>query len=60
MFAIGEEMRSASAAIESMPGVRITGRYFNKDAFILGFQFSFGNIGLETQEHYNSNQEKCI
>jgi protease IV len=52
-----KNMWSAGVAVEAMPGVRITGRYFNTDAFTLGFQFSLGNIGLETQAHYDGNQK---
>jgi Periplasmic serine proteases (ClpP class) len=52
-----KNMWSAGVAVEAMPGVRITGRYFNTDAFTLGFQFSLGNIGLETQAHYDANQK---
>ncbi len=52
-----KNMWSAGVAVEAMPGVRITGRYFNTDAFTLGFQFSLGNIGLETQAHYDVNQK---
>jgi len=46
---------SAGAAVEAFPGVRITGRYFDNKAFNIGFQFSFGNAGVETQSHYNTN-----
>jgi protease-4 len=52
-----ENMWSAGVAVEAMPGIRITGRYFNTDAFTLGFQFSLGHIGLETQAHYDANQK---
>jgi protease-4 len=48
---------SAGVAIEAMPGIRITGRYFDTDAFSLGVQLSFGNLGLETQAHYDGNQK---
>lgn len=46
---------SAGAAVEALPGVRITGRYFDNNAFNIGFQFSFGNAGVETQSHYNTS-----
>ncbi len=52
-----KDMWSAGVAVEALPGVRITGRYFNTDAFSLGFQFSLGHIGVETQAHYNSDQK---
>ncbi|MGD0589331.1 MAG: signal peptide peptidase SppA [Bacteroidota bacterium] len=54
---LNKDMWSAGVVVEAMPGVRITGRYFNTDAFTLGFQFSLGNIGLETQAHYDGNQK---
>ncbi|MGH2569215.1 MAG: signal peptide peptidase SppA [Bacteroidota bacterium] len=44
---------SVGVATEVLPGVRVTGRYFNTEAFTIGFQFSFGNAGLSTQEHYD-------
>jgi hypothetical protein len=50
-------MWSASAAVEAMPGVRITCWYFNTEAFTFGFQFSFGKTGMETQAHYDADQK---
>ncbi len=46
---------SAGVAVEALPGIRITGRYYDTDAFNVGFQFSFGNAGVETQSQHNSN-----
>jgi protease IV len=54
---LDKDMWSAGVAVEALPGVRITGRYFNTDAFSLGFQFSLGHIGFETQSHYDSDQK---
>jgi protease IV len=54
---LDKDMWSAGVAVEALPGVRITGRYFNTEAFSLGFQFSLGHIGFETQAHYNSDQK---
>jgi protease IV len=54
---IDKDMWSAGVAVEALPGVRITGRYFNTEAFSLGFQFSLGNIGFETQAHYDNSQK---
>jgi len=42
---LNQNMWSAGVAIEAMPGIRITGRYFNTDAFTLGVQFSLGHVG---------------
>ncbi len=50
---LNKDMWSAGVTVEAMPGVRVTGRYFNTDEITLGFQFSLGNVGLETQAHYN-------
>jgi protease IV len=52
-----KDLWSAGVAVEAMPGVRITGRYFNTDAFSIGFQFSLGHAGFETQAHYDGNQK---
>jgi protease-4 len=46
---------SAGVAVEALPGIRISGRYFDSKAFNIGFQFSLGNAGVETQSHYNTN-----
>jgi protease-4 len=47
---------SIGVALEAMPGIRITARHFDTDAFSLGVQFSLGRVGLETQAHYNGNK----
>jgi protease-4 len=54
---LDQNMWSAGIAIEALPGIRITGRYFNSDAFTLGVQFSLGNLGLESQAHYDGSQK---
>jgi len=54
---LDKNMWSAGVAVEALAGVRIIGRYFNTEAFTLGFQFSLGHIGLETKAHYNSDQK---
>ena len=46
---------SAGVAIEALPGIRLTARYFDTDAFSLGLQFSLGRLGLESQAHYDAN-----
>lgn len=48
-----DDMWSAGIAVEALPGVRITGRYFNTDAFSVGCQLSFGRTGIESQAHYD-------
>jgi protease-4 len=47
---------SAGAALEALPGIRITGRYFDSKGFALGVQFSLGRVGLTTQAHYDENR----
>jgi protease-4 len=47
---------SAGAALEVLPGIRITGRYFDTKGFTVGVQFSLGRVGLTTQAHYDENQ----
>ncbi|HEX9828966.1 MAG TPA: S49 family peptidase, partial [Bacteroidota bacterium] len=46
---------SAGVATEFLPGIRVVGRYFDTKAFTVGVQFSFGNAGLSTQEHYDKD-----
>jgi protease-4 len=52
-----KDMWCAGVALEAMPGVRITGRYFDTKEFSVGFQFSLGNAGFETQAQYDRNQK---
>jgi protease-4 len=46
---------SVGTATELLPGIRVTARYFDTQAFTLGFQFSLGTVGLGTQWHYDNN-----
>ncbi len=48
---------SAGVAVEALPGIRITGRYFDTKAFTFGIQLSLGSVGLTTQAHYDQNQK---
>jgi protease IV len=50
-----QDMWSAGVAVEPLPGVRVTGRYFDSKAFAVGLQLSLGRIGIESQSHYNSS-----
>ncbi|UCF05146.1 MAG: signal peptide peptidase SppA [bacterium] len=47
---------SAGLAVEALPGVRITGRYFDTEAFAFGLAVSFGRIGLGSQAFYDEEQ----
>ncbi len=48
---------SVGTAVEMIPGVRVTGRYFDTKAFTIGLQFSFGNLGISTQSYYNDKSK---
>jgi protease-4 len=44
---------SAGAVIEVLPGLRITGRYFDTKDFTTGIDIGLGNLGLKSQVHYD-------
>jgi len=46
---------SAGVAFEAVPGVRITGRYFDHKAYTFGVEFSLGNVGLSTQTFFDND-----
>ena len=46
---------SAGAAIEALPGIRITGRYFNTKFLSVGVELSFGNFGVSSGVHFDDN-----
>ena len=46
---------SVGAALELLPGIRLTGRYFDTEFFSTGIQVSFGNMGLSTQTSFNKD-----
>jgi len=48
---------SVGTAIEALPGIRLTGRYFDTKMFTFGFQFSLGNLGFITQSHYDKDSK---
>jgi protease-4 len=48
---------SYGAAVEALPGIRLTGRYFDTHTFTVGFQFSFGRFGVSTQSNYDKDQK---
>ncbi len=49
---------SYGAAIEALPGIRLTGRYFDAHTFTIGFQLSFGRFGVSTQSHYDKDKKQ--
>lgn len=48
---------SVGAAVEALPGVRVTARYFDSKFLNVGLDLSLGNLGLTTQAHYNQDQK---
>ncbi len=46
---------SVGAAVEALPGIRITGRYFDTHAFAVGLSFSLGTVGLAGQSTWDKN-----
>jgi protease IV len=54
---LDQNMWSAGFAVEALPGIRLTARYFNTEAYTLGVQLSLGRLGVESQAHYDINQK---
>ncbi|MCK9409711.1 MAG: signal peptide peptidase SppA [Bacteroidetes bacterium] len=50
-----QDFWSMGVAVEALPGIRFTGRYFDNKAFNVGFQFSLGDAGVEMHSHYDAN-----
>ncbi len=50
-----KDMWSAGVVAEALPGIRVSGRYFDTKTFSVGFEFSLGRIGIESQSHYNNS-----
>ncbi|UCF78274.1 MAG: S49 family peptidase [Candidatus Eiseniibacteriota bacterium] len=48
---------SIGAVAEVLPGLRLTGRYFDTEAFALGVSFSLGTVGISSQAHYDEAQD---
>ncbi|MCP4634336.1 MAG: hypothetical protein GY855_15525 [candidate division Zixibacteria bacterium] len=48
---------SAGAAVEVVPGINLTGRYFENEAFTVGLNIDFGEHGLASQVHFDNEQE---
>ncbi len=46
---------SAGAAVEALPGIRLTARYFDTKAFTAGINFSFGRLGIASQAHFDAS-----
>ncbi len=52
---IGDGMWSAGVAVEALPGLRFTGRYFDYEAFTFGVQLSLGRIGFSAQGGFDDS-----
>ncbi|MCE1188964.1 MAG: S49 family peptidase [Ignavibacteria bacterium] len=48
---------SAGASMEALPGVCITGRYFENKTVTAGVRLELGNIGVSTQSYFNTDQK---
>ncbi len=46
---------SAGAVVEPLDGLRLIGRYFDREFFHVGVQLGFGSIGLTANAHYNDD-----
>jgi len=57
---IGDAPWSAGAALEILPGVNLTGRYFDSEAFTVGLNVSFGRGHISGQGYFDDNSERSI
>jgi protease-4 len=48
---------SAGLALEPLPGVRLTARYFDDKTFNAGVHLSLGRSGLQSMTHFNEDRE---
>lgn len=51
----GDAIWSAGAAIEALPGVRITSRYIDEVGITAGLQFNFSRTGVRGQTHLDTD-----
>jgi protease-4 len=51
----GQIKWSAGAALEALPGIRITGRYFDTKFFSAGVELSLGNFGISSGAHFDNS-----
>ncbi len=57
---IGDAAWSAGLVAEPLPGFRLSGRYFDTEAFSLGLGVSFGHLGFESQAHFDADQDHAF
>jgi len=48
---------SAGAAVEIIPGISLTGRYFRDESFTAGLTINFGKAGFGSQLYFDDKQE---
>jgi protease IV len=53
----GEPNWSTGLAVEALPGIRLTGRFFADHSVTAGVQFSLGRAGLTNQEYFDKDQK---
>ncbi len=46
---------SAGIAVEALPGVRVTGRYFDNQSLTFGIELSLGRLGFSSQANLDNN-----
>lgn len=51
---------SAGAVVEALPGVRVTGRYFDTHAFSVGFDLSLGRVGGSARATFDDRAERAF
>ncbi len=54
---LNEGTWSAGAVLEVLPGIRLSGRYFDSEAFTAGVQLNLGRLGFSAQSHYDSERK---
>ncbi len=52
-----DNLWSAGAAVEALPGIRVTGRYFENKNFTVGVQLEFGRVGISSQSYFDNNND---
>jgi protease-4 len=51
---------SYGVAVEALPGVRVTGRYFDVHTFAIGLSLSLGNAGLSGQSSFDKDANRSF
>jgi len=54
-MSIADGFWSAGVAIEALPGVRVTGRYFDNNMYTFGIEMSLGRVGISTQGGFDND-----